>query len=146
EAAVLAGTLIRRLEGSRFDPDHVPGNVALKVKAAGDGAAVLTVAARDLPSALPPGWRLCEIADRIATLEITDRGAFWIETARRLAVQSAGQLPSGFEPAALYNSRFHPRGLQLAIVAASDAVRASGIPWQTIIDRVHADEIAVYAA
>lgn len=69
-----------------------------------------------------------------------------METPRRLAVQSAGQLPTGFDPATLYNSRFHPRGLQMTIIAASDAVRSTGLDWQTISDHVRPDEVAVYAA
>ncbi|MEX2479963.1 MAG: beta-ketoacyl synthase [Gammaproteobacteria bacterium] len=145
EAAVLAGTLIRRLEPGRFDPDRVPGNFSLTLR---DGAAanIITVAARDLPGQLPAGWQLRDVTDGIATVVLDGGSVLLAEIPRRLAVQAAGQLPSGFDPAALYPSRFHPRGLQLAIIGASDAVRSAGIPWQTIVDHVHADEIAVYAA
>lgn len=146
EAAVLAGTLIRRLEPERFDPDHVPVNAALTVKADGAGTNLIAVAARDLPANLPAGWRVRDVVDGVATVEMAPGGTVYIETLRRLAVQAAGQLPSGFDPAGLYSSRFHPRGLQLAIIGASDAVRSTGIAWQTIVDHVHADEIAVYAA
>ncbi|MEQ9058491.1 MAG: beta-ketoacyl synthase [Gammaproteobacteria bacterium] len=146
ETRVLAGTLIRRLEGDRFDPDAVPGNVALALRGADGTGNTLTIAARDLPAVLPPGFSVCAQHGDTVTLAIDAGGTLMIETTRKLAVQSAGQLPSGFDPATLYPSRFHPRGLQLAIVAASDAVRAAGVPWQTIVDHVHADEIAVYAA
>ena len=50
------------------------------------------------------------------------------------------------EPGELYASRFHPRGLQMTIVAATDALRSIGLPWQTIVDQVAPDEIAVYAS
>ena len=39
-------------------------------------------------------------------------------------VSSAGQLPTGFDPGALYQSRSHPRGLQLTVYGASDAQAA----------------------
>ncbi len=146
ESRVLDGTLIRRLESDRFDPDHVPGNLALALQGDAGNSNTLTFARRDLPATLPAGWHVRHDDGQRVTVAIDGGGTVMVETTRKLAVQSAGQLPSGFDPAALYPSRFHPRGLQLAIVAASDAVRASGIPWSTITERVHADEIAVYAA
>src|SRR5690606_32205135 len=68
-----------------------------------------------------------------------------VDSYRSLPVKSAGQLPTGFEPGELYNSRFHPRGLQLAIVGVTDALRSTGLPWQRITGAVAPDEIAVYA-
>ncbi len=144
ERSVLEGTLIRRLEQSRFDPDQVTGNAVMSVL--GDSGNIITVAARDLPDPLPPGWRVLENYDGKVSIAVADGSQLVFETRRKLAVQSGGQLPSGFDPAALYPSRFHPRGLQLAIIASSDAVRSMGIDWATVINTVHPDEIAVYAA
>ncbi|MBK8958625.1 MAG: beta-ketoacyl synthase [Proteobacteria bacterium] len=144
EATVLGGTLIRRLENDRFDPDQVTGNAVMAVL--GEGGNVITVASRDLPDPLPPGWRVLDSSDGKVSVAVAAGSQLVVETRRKLAVQSGGQLPSGFDPAALYPSRFHPRGLQLAIIASSDAVRSTGIEWQTIVDAVHPDEIGVYAA
>jgi len=144
ERSVLEGTLIRRLEESRFDPDQVTGNAVMSVL--GDGGNVITVSSRDLPDPLPPGWQVLETHDGKVTVAVATGSQLVVETRRKLAVQSGGQLPTGFDPAALYPSRFHPRGLQLAIIASSDAVRSMGIDWSTIIGTVHPDEIAVYAA
>lgn len=69
----------------------------------------------------------------------------WRLTHRRLPVQSAGQMPKGFDPAKLYRSRHHPRGLQMAVYAASDALGSLGIEWETLCQHVGPDEIAVYA-
>src|SRR5690625_6306455 len=63
-----------------------------------------------------------------------------------MAVKSAGQLPTGFDPADLYNARFHPRALQLAVIGASDAVQSMGIPWSEITRTVPPDQISVYAS
>ena len=146
ERAVLDGTLIRRLDQQRFNPDQVPGNAALGLLQDGVESNLITLAARDIPDPLPPGWTVVTTTDSTATVAMATGSQLWLETRRKLAVQSAGQLPTGFDPAALYNSRFHPRGLQMAIIAASDAVRSTGIEWSTVIDHVRPDEVAVYAA
>ncbi len=146
ESAVLDGTLIRRLEVARFDPDQVSGNIELPIVADDIHSNRITVAASDLPDPLPPGWEVLDSRDGKVSIALATGSALWVETRRKLAVQSGGQLPSGFDPAALYPSRFHPRGLQLAIIASSDAVRSMGIAWSTVINTVHPDEIAVYAA
>jgi acetoacetyl-[acyl-carrier protein] synthase len=68
-----------------------------------------------------------------------------MESFRALEYQAAGVLPTGFEPAEHYNSRFHPRGLQMAVIGASDAINSMGIAWQTVLDSVDPDEVATYA-
>lgn len=60
-------------------------------------------------------------------------------------VGAAGQLPSGFEPGALYPSRQHPRGLEMAVFAASDLLGSMGLPWETIQRKVAPEQISVYA-
>lgn len=64
----------------------------------------------------------------------------------KIAVRSAGQLPTGFNPGDHYRSQFHPRGLQLAIMGASDAVRSLGMDWHQILDQVPPDQVAVYSS
>lgn len=64
---------------------------------------------------------------------------------KRLAVQSAGQTPKGFDPAALYPSRHHPRGLQMAVYGVSDALGQLGLDWDLIRQHLRPDQIAVYA-
>lgn len=146
ERAVLDGTLIRRLESSRFDADQVPGNIALTLAGGVAGDNLLSLSKRDLPSPLPAGWEVVEERDDVVRVRIAAGTEMLFESRRKLAVQAAGQLPSGFDPSALYPSRFHPRGLQLAIIAASDAVRSVGLDWNALVSHVHPDEVAVYAA
>ncbi len=64
---------------------------------------------------------------------------------KRMAVQSGGQLPKGFDPANEYRSRHHPRGLQMAVYAASDALGSLGIEWETLCQHLSPDQIGVYA-
>jgi len=143
---VLDGTLIRRLEPRYFDADRM--SVQLNFELAPDGAApvVFTTRNSELPDPLPPGWRVLGSADGHTRIELSAATEFRIESHRRLAVQSAGQLPTGFDPASLYPSRFHPRGLQMTIVAASDAAKSVGIDWETLTSRLAPDQISVYAA
>ncbi|PHR97853.1 MAG: beta-ketoacyl synthase [Blastopirellula sp.] len=69
----------------------------------------------------------------------------WKLDYKKNAVQSAAQMPKGFDPAQLYPSHHHPRGLQMAVYAASDAIRSTGIEWELLSSHVKPDEIAVYA-
>ncbi|MFV0280223.1 MAG: hypothetical protein ACK5JM_05610, partial [Rhodoblastus sp.] len=69
-----------------------------------------------------------------------------LDSYREIPVASAGQLPTGFEPAEQYNSRFHPRGLQLAILGASDAIQSLGIDWDLVAAKAGPDRISVYAS
>jgi acetoacetyl-[acyl-carrier protein] synthase len=64
---------------------------------------------------------------------------------RALDAGAAGQLPTGFDPQALYAARSHPRGLQMTVYAASDALGNLGLSWDTVASKVAADHISVYA-
>src|SRR5690554_94568 len=69
----------------------------------------------------------------------------WRLEHKRFAVQSAGQLPKGFDPANTYKSVHHPRGLQMAIYAISDALGQLGESWDKVRKAIHPDQVSVYA-
>lgn len=73
----------------------------------------------------------------------------WRLRHQRLAVQSAGQAPTGFMPEQHYpqpnQARHHPRGLQMALYAASDALGQLGYDWEQLRQHLRPDQIAVYA-
>ncbi|SDI57919.1 acetoacetyl-[acyl-carrier protein] synthase [Pseudomonas flavescens] len=141
---VLASTLVRRIEKQHLDPDaaHWHKSIALN----GDGGSLTFVTSRkQLPEPLPANWSVAELDGNDVRVTLHDHCEFKVDSYRALPVKSAGQLPTGFEPGELYNSRFHPRGLQMAVVGVTDALRATGLPWQTIVDQVAPDEIAVFA-
>ncbi len=146
EAQIRAHTLIRRLEPQYFDADQMP--VQLNFVIGPEGTAPLRFATPndELPNPLPEGWRIASEGGGLTHIEITRPTDFRIQSHRKIAVQSAGQLPTGFDPAQLYPSRFHPRGLAMTIVAASDAVKSIGIDWETILLKLRPDEISVYAS
>jgi len=69
----------------------------------------------------------------------------WRLDYKKSPIQSAAQTPKGFDPALLYPSHHHPRGLQMAVYGASDAIRSTGVEWEKILSRLEPDQIAVYA-
>lgn len=142
---VLASTLVRRIEKSFLDVDAAPWQKSIGVTPE-DGARITFITSRkQLPEPLPASWSVETLDSGEVRVTLGGTSEFKVESFRALPVKSAGQLPSGFEPGELYNSRFHPRGLQLSVVAATDALRSIGLPWQQIVDQVQPDEIAVFS-
>lgn len=139
-AEILAGTLVRRIEKRHLDVEaaHWQKNLAIT-------GAQFTTLRKHLPEPLPSSWQLEELDEQQVRVTLSEACEFKVDSYRALPVKSAGQLPSGFEPGELYHSHFHPRGLQLAVVGATDALRSTGIDWRTIQDRVQPDEVAVFA-
>ena len=134
-------TLIRRIEC--FDPDRVYWQRSASLRSA---AAPLrfALAERDVPRQLPQGWTIRKRED--GCVEVTAESADVLLPDRRVSkVSSAGQAPSGFAPGKLYPSRSHPRGLQLAVYAASDAVQSIGVPWDAFTKRLRPDQFACYS-
>ena len=138
-------TLIRRLERQHFNPDQVPWQKCFSLQANNGESVSFTTPRADLPEPLPAGWTVERLTDDRVRVSAGPSADFKVESHRRLPAQAAGQLPTGFEPGSLYNSRFHPRGLQMAVVGASDAIQSVGIDWRTIGAAVRPDDIGVYA-
>ncbi|MDP3813883.1 beta-ketoacyl synthase [Pseudomonas sp.] len=142
---ILASTLVRRIEKQHLDVDaaHWQKNISLS---AVPGSPLSFISSRkQLPEPLPANWSVAELNASEVQVTLHDNCEFKVDSYRALPVKSAGQLPTGFEPGELYNSRFHPRGLQMTIVGVTDALRSTGLPWQSIVDRVAPDEVAVFA-
>ena len=136
-------TLIRRIE--LWDPDHIGVHSRAKLKAKDGAPLVIRMAQNQLPTEIPDSWQVNPIEDGDVEIAIKDTAQVLLNDTRSSRVTSAGQLPTGFDPASLYASRNHPRGLQLAIIAASDAVNSIGIDWTELQNLVRPDEFAVHA-
>ena len=128
---VLEGTLIRKITRDYFDVDAIASHAKLNM-ASGEEGFSFNISARQLPQPLPAGWHVEELADRRVRITVQGEMDCKIEALLRTEVQAAGLLPQGFRPGDHYNSQFHPRALQMAIVGASDAINALGIPWREI--------------
>ena len=141
---VLDGTLIRKIEA--FDPANIPGHKKISLTDGPDQTVKFTMVKRDLPKVPPQGWQVRDLED--GNVEVTASGSsqYLVESPYELIAKAAGQLPSGFNPSDHYNSRFHPRSLQMALIGASDAVHSIGIPWDKVSESVSPDEVGVYSS
>lgn len=144
-AEVCDKTLIRRIESNHYDPDAAFCQKTLVTDSADEGMTFRTTK-KSLPDTIPESWQVTDGENGAVEVTIKGEQEWRIPTTRNMSVKAAGQLPTGFEPGELYNSRFQPRGLQLALFGATDAVRSIGIDWQTICDAVQPDETGVYAS
>jgi len=137
-----AHTLVRKIE--LFDLDDV---LCQKTATLGgvDGPLCFTLARRHLPDALPPHWQISDIDERTVRVTSAEGVNVLFPDRRSSRVSCAGQVPTGFDPGALYQSRSHPRGLQLTVFGASDALRSVGIDLAALKQAVAPDEFAVYS-
>ncbi|MGP9797976.1 beta-ketoacyl synthase [Halomonas sp. 86] len=141
---VLNHTLVRRNEDPKFLEPGLPANRQASLQLS--EPLRFTLRRRQLPENLPENWQVRELGAR--EVEVTvPAGVFetLLPDAQRPKVCAAAQLPHGFEPASLYRSVHHPRGLSMAIFGASDCLGASGLSWETLRQTLNPDHIAVYA-
>ena len=139
-------TLIRPIRPEAYDIHQLVLNKAAEIKPSSGDCTCIRMRKRHLPTQLPGNWLVTTIdAD---TVEVTISGSFSaiLPDSKRAPVSAAGQLPDGFEPGSLYQSRNHPRNLQMTVFGASDALRSTGIAWQAMQDQIAPDRIAVYAS
>ena len=142
------GSLIRRVEKNLFDPDHLLFHKKASLAAANGEAFKFEIAKKQVPHPLPSGWSIHQegsAGEGKISISAGENLDVLLRSYRSAKVNSAGQLPTGFDPATLFQSRNHPRGLQLTVFAASDAINSLGIDWETVRQNVAPDQISVYA-
>ncbi|MEZ5572583.1 MAG: beta-ketoacyl synthase [Halioglobus sp.] len=144
EQFILDHTLIRRIEDNHFDVDAVSWNQRLPTRS-DNRPTSFDMERKYLPDVIPPQWIVTGTSVTHVNVQIRGEQDFLLPTVREFDVKSAGQLPTGFEPGKLYPSRNHPRGLQMTVFAASDALGNLGLDWEDICRRVAVDKISVYA-
>lgn len=140
---ILDGTLVRKIE--HFDVERVAWNNTMSLGNVGDSEQTFQVAKRQLPQTLPEGWNVSELDDKTVLVRCSGDLNVLVQDLRPSKVTSAGQLPTGFDPAALYPSRSHPRGLQMTVYGASDALRSTGFTIDELKGLVRPDQIGVYS-
>ena len=140
---ILNHTLVRKIE--LFDADALEVNKQAVTAAAPGSKLSFSVSKRHLPDTPPDNWSISPGADGMINVEVDGDTQMYFPDTKPSRVTSAGQLPTGFDPSSTYPSRNHPRGLQITVVAASDAIRSVGIPWEEIRDRIEPDQVAVFS-
>jgi len=145
DATLKAGTLIRKLENNLFDPENLLFHKKATLNSGDDSPISFVIRKQHLPEQIPTQWRISEHTPSQVRVDIVGSIDVLTENFRRSDVNSAGQLPTGFDLKDLYASRNHPRGLQMTVYGASDAIQSLGIDWETIQKHVDPDQISVYA-
>lgn len=145
KAWLARNTLVRRIGEDLFDTEKLPMNRRLPLQPAEGEDLVFVLKNNALPETLPEGWQINSLNDRESLVRVTGGLDVLLPDSHKAKVRSAGQLPTGFRPETLYASRNHPRGIQMTVFGASDALGQLGIDWAEIRRRVSPDRISVYA-
>ncbi|WP_065187546.1 beta-ketoacyl synthase [Shewanella woodyi] len=138
-------TLIREISPELFDVETVQFNHTSTIAPAVDNAVSFIMKKKQLPDPLPSSWQITTDDNEMVSIKVTDNLNVSVAQARKQNVQAAAQMPQGFLPGDTYPERNHPRGVQMSVYAASDAIQSMGIPWEDVLNHVAPDEISVYA-
>ena len=143
---LLDATLIRQLETNLYDPAVQRHHKRTRLTPAeGQETMSFVIKKRHLPEYVPGNWQITEGEGNNLHVIVSGNLNVMMEDFHSSPVNYAGQLPSGFDPAELYPSRNHPRGLQMTIYGISDALYAMGIDWDYIRQKVAPEQIGTYA-
>lgn len=145
QSELLERTLIRRIPNSLFNANQVMMNKPARVSE-GQSPISFRMRSRLLPDNIPDNWRVTSQESGMVEVSISGGTELIFPDTRRLPVQSAGTLPTGFEPGTLYQSRNHPRALQMAIYSASDALSSTGLDIDALLKTLAPDQVAVFAS
>jgi len=139
-------TLIRKIEKSYMDVDQVEWHQAAQLNLGDHKDLQFSIATAHMPRPLPSNWQIITSDKKQTQVKVLENLQVLLPTTRDFIVKSAGQLPTGFDLSKTYASRHHPKGLQMTMYGASDAIQSMGIAWQTVMERVAPDNISVYAS
>ncbi len=145
EQQVRNNTLIRQIQEDCFDVNNVMFNRPASASNP-DGDIRFQLRKRQMPLQIPANWQVTESSPGLFDIIVTGALEVIFPDSKQAPVQSAGQLPTGFKPGKLYQSRNHPRNLQMTVYGASDALFSSGMAFEEIASRLRPDQIAVYAS
>ncbi len=138
---ILSATLIRKLEQNLFDSQAIPMHHAIAVEA---GSEIILSSGR-LPNPLPDQWQMEKLEDGKVKVRIGGNQQLMVPATRASQVNAAGQLPGGFAPEKLYQSRHHPRSLAMTVFGASDALCSAGLDWRLVKQKLAPEQVAVYS-
>ena len=150
---VLKNTLIRKISSDfDFDPDNILHHIPVEIDSLENSSLKLKLQKmhREFCSNLPEGIRLEESGGDGDASEPHLISNTQIKLSAHLSkvfeVKSAGILPDGFNAKNLYRCKQHPKGLQLTIYGASDAIHSLGLDIGDVMNLVQPNEVGVYVA
>lgn len=141
---ILDNTLVRKINEEHFDTENISWNKRMSLVA--DSAPIeFVVKAQHMPEVVPDNWTVSDLGNKQFKVSVASGQNILLPDTRKATVRSAGILPTGFNPGKTYQSRNHPRGIQMTVYGASDALQSMGIDWDLVRSKVAADQISVYA-
>ncbi len=141
---MLDHTLIRKIETQTIDLENT--KIHRKTTLQSDKEAIkFQTKKRQLPTFIPANWQVEEIEGGMVNVTVTGEMEVMTQDNYVPAVTSGSQLPTGFDAAKLYSSANQPKGLQLTVYGASDALQSVGIDWSNILEHINPDQVSVYA-
>ena len=146
---VLEGTLVRKIEKSYFDVESVHWQPKATLKpdpSLRSGKIQFILSKNQLPKKIPDNWSIEKKDEKQFKITVSGELNVKLDDYREFPSKAAGQLPSGFNISELYNSRFQPRGIQMALFGATDAIRSIGIDWDEIMEAINPDQVGVYSS
>lgn len=144
-AAIARHTLIREIEPAWFDHRAVPWHRRAQTPQ-GAPPGVFEFNPGGMVDGSVVGATSEQTNGKTVTVSLGEGAEVLLPSVRAFEVSAAGQLPSGFDPGALYPSRNHPRAVQMSIFAISDALADLGLDWPAITAEVPGDAISVYVS
>ncbi len=138
---IKAGTLVRKIDN--FDPEHVRCHHKAHLEASVNQPSLVMKKSK-LPNKFTNYTAIDDNDSHDVRVNVNESLDVLIPDTLSLAVTSAGNIPHGFDPGALYHSPHHPRGLKLTVYGASDALNSLGFEWDEILQHILPDEVSVY--
>ncbi len=144
ESTILENTQIRKIHPGIYDPAASPANKKANLSSADGHVLNFVLDKKDLPTPMPKDWQVKDLGDDKVSISCEGLEVL-LNDHRELKVSAAGQLPTGLDISAMYQSRNHPKGLEMTVFGASDALGSLGIDIDTIKSLVPPDQIGIYA-
>lgn len=138
-------TFLRKINDEHYDPDARPFQQRAVLNQNGQRSR-FQIKTRNLPFSIPSNWQVRALDDKTSEVIISDDMEVLFPDTITTNVSTAGQLPTGMNIGKLYQSRNHPRGLQMTVYGCSDALRSVGIEWSSIQQHIRPDQVSVYAS
>ncbi len=142
--SILQHTLIRPLEPQTYDIHNIlaQSNVSLK---SSDAPISFRISKKQLPAETPNNWCIEAVSDDEVKVTVDGELEVLVKDKVDPLVSAAGQVPTGFKASDYYNARHQPKGLQLTVFGASDALNSIGVDWDQILKHIQPDEVSVYS-
>ena len=108
QQSLFDSTLIRQINANAYDIENLVLNKAAQIRSQDGEAITFQLRQRQMPKQVPDNWQVTTLENGDYSVRVTGALEAILPDTRRAPVSAAGQLPDGFAPGTLYQSRNHP--------------------------------------